>query len=48
MLDEQEWEQVLPHLRAGIEKIRKIRQADGLSLREAKERVYGEGALQRY
>jgi hypothetical protein len=48
MLDEQEWEQVLPHLQSGIEEIQKIRQACGTSLFEAKQRVSGVGALQRY
>ena len=48
MLDEQEWEQVLPHLQAGIEEIKKFRETHGVSLHEAKMWVYGEGALQRY
>ncbi|PDT79644.1 hypothetical protein CO675_03310 [Bradyrhizobium sp. C9] len=48
MLDESEWEQVLPHLQAGIEQIQNIRQTHGVGLYEAKIRVYGEGALRRY
>ena len=48
MLDEQEWEQVLPHLTEGIRRMREIREARGMSLLQAKMKVYGDGALQRY
>jgi hypothetical protein len=48
MLDEREWDDVLPHLRQGIHDIREYRQAHGASLLEAKMHVYGDGALQRY
>jgi hypothetical protein len=48
MLDEREWEQVLPHLAHGIHDIRAYHQAHGGGLMEAKMQVYGNGALQRY
>jgi len=48
MLEEHEWEQVLPDLRHGIERIQHHRQTHGASVQEAKQQVYGEGALERY
>jgi hypothetical protein len=44
MLDEQEWKEVFP----GLEQIRRHRAAHGSSLTEAKDAVYGNGALKRY
>jgi len=48
MLEEHEWEQVLPDLRHGIEQIRRYQQTHAASLEEAKNQTYGEGALERY
>jgi hypothetical protein len=48
MLDEAEWEQVLPHLRNGLEQIKYYRRVHNTSLAEAKAQVYGQGALERY
>jgi hypothetical protein len=48
MLEEHEWDQVLPELRRGIERIKHYRQTHAASLQEAKQQVYGEGALERY
>jgi hypothetical protein len=48
MLDEQEWEEVLPRLTKGFVQIQRHRAAHGVSLEEAKDAVYGEGALERY
>ena len=48
MLNEHEWEEVVPHLRKGLEEIKRHRAAHGVSLTEAKNAVYGKGALQRY
>src|SRR5262249_20731069 len=45
MLEEHEWEQVLPDLR--LESVRQYRQTHGVSFQEAKEH-YGEAALERY
>jgi len=48
MLDEHEWAEVLPHLTKGLEEIKAYRAAHGVSLAEAKDVIYGKGALQRY
>jgi hypothetical protein len=48
MLDEQEWEQVLPHLESGLREIQEYRRIHGVTLHEAKDHVYGLGALKRY
>jgi hypothetical protein len=48
MLDEAEWEQVLWHLRNGLEQIKDYRRVHNTSLAEAKAQVYGRGALERY
>ena len=50
MLDEQEWEEVIPHLTRGIEQIQQYRIAHGVSLVEAKNAVpvHGDDALKRY
>ena len=48
MLEEDEWEQVLPPLSNAVEEIKHFRQTHSVSLEEAKERVYGKGALERY
>ena len=48
MLEEAEWQHVLPRLREGIEQIKEYRQVHGVSLTEAKDAVYGRGALEKY
>ncbi len=48
MLDEQEWEQFVPHLMREIEQIKQYRIAHGASLEEAKRVVHKNGALKRY
>jgi len=48
MLDEQEWEQFVPHLMREIEQIKQYRTAHGASLEEAKRVVQRNGALNRY
>jgi hypothetical protein len=48
MLDEHEWEQVLPDLMTGIIRIQQYRQAHGASIAEAKNEIYWRGALERY
>jgi hypothetical protein len=55
MLEEQEWEEVLPALMRGIDQIKRYRQTHGVSLAaakqslaEAKDEIYGRGALAKY
>jgi hypothetical protein len=48
MLDESEWEQIFPDLQRGFQEVREYRQAHGSSFEEAKQHVYGQGALKRY
>jgi hypothetical protein len=48
MLDEQEWEQVLPALTKGVRQIQDYRSRHDASLLKAKQHVYGTGALDRY
>jgi len=48
MLDEQEWAQVLPELRGGIAQIKSNRETRGVSIKDAKDQVYGQGASARY
>jgi hypothetical protein len=48
MLNDREWEMVLPPLRNGLDQIRQYRHALGVSLTEAKDEVYGKGALKKY
>ena len=48
MLDEVEWEQVMPHLTGALDEIKRYHDAHGVTLVEAKDRVYGRGALDRY
>jgi hypothetical protein len=48
MLDEHEWQQILPNLLEGIRRIQEYRQNHHASLTEAKRHVYVEGALERY
>jgi hypothetical protein len=48
MLDEIEWEQVLPHLTGAVLEINRYRQAHGVTFAEAKDQVYGKGALDRH
>jgi hypothetical protein len=48
MLEEHEWEQVLPALYGGIEQVRRFRrQIHGTSFSEVKE-IYGKAALEKY
>ena len=47
MLDEREWQEVVPHLMKGIERIKQYRIDHGVSLAEARH-VYGDDALKRY
>ena len=48
MLEEHEWERVAPHLRDAYPQIMEFRLRHSLSLAEAKQRVYGVGALEKY
>jgi hypothetical protein len=48
MLDEHEWAQVHPHLYKGVERIKEYRRIHNASLHEAKDHVYGHGALDLY
>jgi hypothetical protein len=48
MLDDAEWEQVVPHLKNAIAQIKDYRRAQNASLAEAKDHGYGQGALERY
>jgi hypothetical protein len=48
MLDEHEWEEVLPHLMEGIQQIKRYRIDYDPSLGEAKDIVYEIAALKRY
>lgn len=48
MLDEGEWSQVLPRLHDGIREIQRYRMEHNVSLNEAKDHCYGQGALDRY
>jgi hypothetical protein len=48
MLEQHEWEQVLPDLIKVVEQMQHHRAAHGVSLAEAKDAVSGAGALKRY
>jgi hypothetical protein len=48
MLDEVEWEQVLPHLAGAVDEIKRYRDAHGVTFAMAKDQVYGKGALDQY
>jgi len=48
MLEEHEWEQVLPPGHQGIEEMERYRRSHGCSVAGAKDAVYGKGALARY
>jgi hypothetical protein len=48
MLDEVEWEQVLPNLTGAVDEIKRYRDAQGVTLAKAKDQVYGKGALDKY
>ena len=48
MLEEHEWEQVAPGLRNAIQQIKDYRERHSASLAEARERGFGQEALQRY
>jgi len=48
MLDEQEWEEIEPLLRAATEQIKHYRAEHGASLSEALEVEHGQDALDRY
>jgi hypothetical protein len=48
MLEEHEWEQISPRLSDAVKEIQDYRRAHSASLHEAKDRIYGEGALDRY
>jgi hypothetical protein len=48
MLEEHEWEQVLPRLQDWILRIQDYRRTHSAPLGEAMEHVYGAGALERY
>jgi hypothetical protein len=48
MLDEHEWELISPHLTEAAREIKTYRATHGASVREAKDEVYGDGALRRY
>jgi hypothetical protein len=44
MLDQSEWEQILPYLGRGFHEIQENSRAFGATIREAKEHIYGKGA----
>jgi len=48
MLEEGEWDDVLPRLTRGIRDMQAYRQINGGSILEAKMHAYGDGALERY
>ncbi|HVA11930.1 MAG TPA: hypothetical protein VNF99_01655 [Stellaceae bacterium] len=48
MLEEHEWQEVLPALSQGVQHIKDYRTRTGASLIEAKEQAFGTGALKRY
>jgi hypothetical protein len=48
MLDDAEWEQVVPQLKIAIAQIKNYRQVHNASLAEVKDHGYGQGALERY
>jgi len=48
MLDESEWEQIFPDLQRGFQEVKEYRRAHRTSFEEAKQHVYGHGALKRY
>lgn len=48
MLDESEWEIILPHLRSAIEEVQSYRVKHGASLAEALANGYGKSALSEY
>jgi len=48
MLEEHEWEDVLPRLMDGIQRIKDFRQKHSVSFAEVKDQIYGGGALERY
>jgi hypothetical protein len=48
MLEEHEWEQVMPALTEGIRQIQQYRRDHNLTLAETKSRVFGQEALERY
>ena len=48
MLDEHEWQVILPDLTAGMQQIKDHRRRHNLPIQEAKDPVYGGGALEHY
>ena len=48
MLDDEEWDEVHPHLTNAIEQIKRYRAEHGVSLNEARAKGYGREALERY
>jgi hypothetical protein len=48
MLEDQEWEEVLPALTGGIQQIKTYRETTGASLAEAKNQISGTEALEKY
>lgn len=48
MLEEHEWQLVLPHLMDGINQTKEYRRVHTASIKEAKRAICGDGALQRY
>jgi hypothetical protein len=48
LLDEQEWQQVVPLLRDGVETIKQYRLENDVGLTDAKDAVYGQAALAKY
>jgi hypothetical protein len=48
MLEEHEWEQIQPYLKDGLRKVGNLVRNHSMSVQEAKDEVYGRGALERY
>lgn len=48
MLDEQEWEELVPHLRISLKEVKEYREKHRASIEEAKASGYGKTALETY
>jgi hypothetical protein len=48
MLEDAEWEQVVPHLENAVAQIKDFRKVHNVSLAEAQRHGYGQSALERY
>jgi len=48
MLEDSEWKEVAPHLEDGLRAMKDLRRNSSMSIHQAKDEIYGRGALQRY